>query len=240
MKCILDWLVAAFAMCLLLLASGCEEEKSCDDCDDRWWSGVGNVQIVMGADTLRYLPGDSASTPVVVIVTTMDGNVMEGVKVAVALANPLIGILEFVDTDLRDTTNALGRVDLIYRSYATPGTNYVAAAAGGHSAIDSIVVEPAELVICDVSITISPDSVFGQQEDDSVFVTACLVDCDHTGIEGISLSFSANGGHFTPLPPTGPDGCAETVWIPPNEPGWWCLYFHDQDGLDSACVWVEP
>ena len=143
MTSILKWFVLATILILLLFVAGCYEKygPGLPVIGD---PGPCCIEIVMGTDTLYYLPGDSAYTTVVVILTNWDGNFSEGVKVAVALANPLIGILEFVDMELRDTTNALGRVELIYRCYATPGKNYISAAASGRSDIDSIVVEPAQ------------------------------------------------------------------------------------------------
>ena len=196
---------------LMVFAFGCSEKSGTNT--DGVNTGVGNVQIVTGTDTLRYLPGDSASTPVVVIVTDMAGNVMQGEKVAVALANPLIGILEFVDTGLRDTTNALGRVDLVYRSYATPGKNYITAAASGRTAIDSIVVEPANVVVSQLMLQVNPEQVFASAvSEDSASVTVTLIDDTHAGIEGVSLSLSATQGHFIPLPPTNSAGSATTTW----------------------------
>ena len=112
MTSILKWFVLATILILLLFVAGCYEKygPGLPVIGD---PGPCCIEIVMGTDTLYYLPGDSAYTTVVVILTNWDGNFSEGVKVAVALANPLIGILEFVDMELRDTTNALGRVELI-------------------------------------------------------------------------------------------------------------------------------
>ena len=92
---------------------------------------VGSVQIVC-EDTLYILPGDSGLTPAVVIVTNTEGHVMPGKEVNITLANPLIGMLEFIDTALYDTTNQYGRVEMWYRAYHI-GQNVISANCDGVS-----------------------------------------------------------------------------------------------------------
>ena len=71
-------------------------------------------------------------TPAVVIVTNTEGHVMPGKEVNITLANPLIGMLEFIDTALYDTTNQYGRVEMWYRAYHI-GQNVISANCDGVS-----------------------------------------------------------------------------------------------------------
>ena len=197
---------------LMVFAFGCTEKTGSGN--DGGGSGiVGNVQILMGSDTIRYLPGDSASTTVTVIVTDQAGNVMPGVRVGVALGNPQIGIIEFLDTGLRDTTNAIGQVPMAYRSYATPGLNIISAVAGGRSDVDSVFAEEARDVVCLLTLTTSREFVYtSTSSQDCVTVNIAVSDCNHNGIANVSIPISATNGEVAPPPPTDQLGHTSTTW----------------------------
>jgi len=70
---------ACLVLSLLLIVSfGCDNEKG-GSSGGGGTSGVGFVVAYADADTLKFLPGDSASTVITIIVSDQNGNVMEGV-----------------------------------------------------------------------------------------------------------------------------------------------------------------
>jgi hypothetical protein len=121
----------------IIIAFGCDDEFPPDPPPPYW---VGVVSICLGTDTLRFLPGDSASTTVTVIVSDDCFNLIQGQKINVSLDSPELGYLEFLDTDLRDTTNAQGRVDLLFTTIGTAGDMIFTATAGNVWATQSMAV----------------------------------------------------------------------------------------------------
>ncbi len=102
--------VAVVAM--LLSGVGCEQKSTGDN--NQNGGSIGSIQIVTGAinDTLEFLPADSASTTVTIIVSDDNGNVMRDVKVDISLANANLGVIEYVDTDRR---SVLFYTQILYR-----------------------------------------------------------------------------------------------------------------------------
>ncbi len=222
----------------LFLAIGCEEEDGKIVEPPYYW--IWNVQVLLGTDTLYYLPGDSASTIVIVIVTDQSGNVVPHVRVGIALANPQVGILEFLDEELRDTTNSFGQVRLAYTCLATPGMNIVSATASGRTDMDSIAALPLQGA-ASLVFSFSRDSIFYEHDlNDSVRVGLCIRDALNNPIEGISFQFPFYEGQLTPLQPTDYTGCAYFWWHPPHETGWQCISYQVGEVSATACIWVEP
>ena len=133
------------AISILLSGVGCQQKTSTDT-GGGGGDVVGSVQILTGVrnDTLAFLPNDSASTNVTVIVTDTRGLAMPNQKVNIALLDNDLGSIEFVDTDLKDTTNALGRVNCVFRVYNEAGNQVISATAGGVTAQVSIAVRQAD------------------------------------------------------------------------------------------------
>jgi hypothetical protein len=97
---------------------------------------VGQVRI-LAPDTLMLIPGDTARAPVTIIVSGQDGLVLPGRIVNVALMNPAIAFLEYVNPQLGDTTDDLGRLQMLYNVFDV-GLNWIIATCEGVSGTDSI------------------------------------------------------------------------------------------------------
>ena len=232
----LKWIPPLLAATFLLLASGCEEKKIGMN---GWHDPIYDPEIILGADTLYYLPGDSASTTVTVIVTDYSGNVAPGVRVGIALANPQIRILEFLDTELRDTTNDLGRVEMMYYCYGSPGMNIITATAGWRTDADTILSEEGYGDPFPFWVVVTPDSIHFLVLD-SVRVSACVADHNHNGIAGATLIVEQASGSYTPPPLTDSYGCTEFSWWPAHDIGWHEITLRFQNQTASDSVWVEP
>ncbi len=224
---------------LLVFAVGCSTDKGSTpgggDTQD-----VGSMQIVLGDDTLEYLPGDSASTTVSIIVRDRQGLVQPGIKVAIALANPQLGLIEFVDTGLRDTTNQLGRVECIYRSYAQPGDNIINAASGGVNTTAAIVIRQAVNVVCQLNLVVDRDNLLvADNSEDSVGVEVRITNCTGAGIPNINLDLHASLGRFTPFPATDASGRARTYWFSNGQYGLAQLSVSAANLTDTVTVQVD-
>ena len=73
--------------------------------------------------------------PLRVIVNDENGNVIPNIRVAIALSNPQLGFVEYTDPELRDTTNAFGRVNMVFTAIGTAGNNVISATAVGSGTI---------------------------------------------------------------------------------------------------------
>ncbi|MCB1059842.1 MAG: hypothetical protein KDB65_06415 [Calditrichaeota bacterium] len=147
MKTRIAWTLFAASLAALLWL-GCDDEDYRRETPPR--SPVESIQIVTGTtndplvttDTLWFAPGDSASTTVTVIVTDYYGHAVAGMKVDLSLANASLGVIEYVDETLRDTTNSVGRVNAVFRSYAQAGDQIITATAGGATSNRVLVIRP--------------------------------------------------------------------------------------------------
>lgn len=227
----------------LLLGACDEKEHLIRKKPPRPWWFIGDVIIDIAQDTLSFYPGDSASTLVTIIVRDNGGNLMEGVKVDLVLGNPQLGFIEFVDLSLRDTTNALGRVNLIFTAISTAGSNILSATAGGTTTTKEIVIQRAQSHIGTLSITAFPDTIQlipGEEVEVDICVT--LVDVHGAPITDYSLPIWASGGRLAPLPPTDLEGRVCTTWFfnENDEPREYCITL-SVDHVDcTACVTVLP
>jgi hypothetical protein len=227
---------------VVLVGLGCKEY--CTDCGG--WPRpdppeVGEITIDIGQDTLRFLPGDSVSTPITIIVSDQYGNVLPWVKVSIALSNPQLGFIEYADTELRDTTNALGRVNLIFTAIGTAGDNVLSATTGGITRTREIFIRQQEIDIGSISVTADPDTVY-LVPGDTVATQVCVGIQDISGnpIVGLTLPFAATGGRLAPLPATNELGQACTDWYfnDDTETGVYCFTIHLNQLSDSVCVTV--
>ncbi|MBI5059604.1 hypothetical protein HZB60_07495 [candidate division KSB1 bacterium] len=226
-------------MAVLLLAVGCSD-KSTSGTGGNTDGGVGSLQIVLGDDTLQYLPGDSASTTVSIVVRDRSGVVMQGVRVAISLTNASLGFIEYVDTQLRDTSNGLGRVECVYRSYAQQGDNVINVNASGVVASVPISVREARDVVGSINLDITPDRVnTSPSGEDSVQCLITLRDVNHQGIANVNVQMSTDLGRFTPPPATDESGRTVTWWYPDGESGEGWIYVRAGGKSDSSQVHVE-
>ena len=231
------FLLSVLALSLMIVA-GCEEQERglCSGCGG---PDVGQVLIIIDEDSLRLVPGDSTTTAVTVIVVSDDGNVMPGIVVDITLSNPVIGELEFVDSLLGDATNQFGRVELIYRSYATPGKNYICAVCQGIEECDSVVVESWMTPVDQIILFTNPESIHYLVRD-SVQVRACVINAAHQGISDAIIFVEQATGYYNKPALTDASGCTEFTWWPPHESGMWVICVTYQHGIACDSVRVEP
>ncbi len=240
MKSFVQLVTFLFLFFLVLMTIGCDEKENavypCDDCP-----GSGQITILLGADTLRYVPGDSASTSVMVIVTSGQGAVMAGQRVSMSLANPALGFIQYQNIYLMDTTDAQGRVMMLYTSVGVSGTDTIFTTTGGISASKPIVVMPVGQPVCDVRFVVSRN-VYDPEPPDSLYVEACFSDCSHNAIPGLPAWFGwpGSGGLLHPQLFADSTGCLGSGWISPDDFGSWCVYWIVNAELDSICRTIGP
>jgi hypothetical protein len=200
---------------LFFVIWGCDDEPlPCSDCGWDWGLGI-DVNILLGTDTIRFLPGDSASTTVTIIVADDQGRAVEGQKVAISPEDPNLGFIEYVNPDLRDTTNAMGRVECIFRVLGQAGDQIIRASAGGRSDEATIAIRVSLEPILFVDIDAEPHIIFlYENEEDSVVVTVQIADEFGNPIVGVSLQqpTSISSGRVGMFPPTDALGVARTWW----------------------------
>lgn len=216
-----SWAVAVFLLSLLLVVSiGCDNTKSSES-GGGGNTGVGSVTLSILTDTLRFLPGDSASTTITVIVSDQQGNVMEGQRVALSLSNPQLGYIEFLDTELRDTTNAQGRVDLLFTAIGTPGDNQFTATVGSYSANRTLVIREQEVLVGSLTLTVTPENLQAAVGQEAVAdVKVVVKDNAGVAIPNLSIPISCTLGRLAPLPVSNDSGIARTKWFSNDEFGW--------------------
>ncbi len=226
---------ALLLMILMVLGLGCSTKSTTPTGGQ---GGVGTVQIVMPADTLRFLPGDSASAQGFVVVKDDAGRVMAGIKVNVELTIQNVGSIEFLGG--QDTTDAIGRVYILFRTYGQvgPGYNTIHAWVGSKEDNWTLWVQSAATVLASLRITLSKDALqVAPPLEDSVQVTVTISDSSHNGVPGITLPLRASGGRLAQLPATDASGRAQTWWYSNNElPGDYTLSVRAGGLADTARV----
>ncbi|MCB1059149.1 MAG: hypothetical protein KDB65_02865 [Calditrichaeota bacterium] len=228
------------AISILLSGVGCQQKTSTDT-GGGGGDVVGSVQILTGVrnDTLAFLPNDSASTNVTVIVTDTRGLAMPNQKVNIALLDNDLGSIEFVDTDLKDTTNALGRVNCVFRVYNEAGNQVISATAGGVTAQVSIAVRQADEEINSVTMIVTPEEVEASElADDSARIDLRIVDSGNRGVPNVSLNLTATGGLLVYPPVTDSTGRTTTWWYNNRQFGNFTIYVRAGSLRDSATISV--
>lgn len=225
---------------ILLSGVGCQEKSTTGGGDNQ--AEVGSVQIVTGAtnDTLWFVPTDSASTTVTVIVTDTRGNAMSGQRVNIGLDNASLGVIEYVDDALRDTTNAQGRVNCVFRTYAQAGDQIITATTSGRTANRVLVIRPLSNSINAVTLIVTPERLEASPlVEDSANVEVTIVDAANRGVPNVSLNLSANGGRLVVPSPTDSSGRTTTKWFNNRQFGEFTIYVRAASLVDSASVMVQ-
>ncbi|MCC6476490.1 Ig-like domain-containing protein [bacterium] len=236
------WAAASVTLVAVLLALvGCEKKSTSSG--DGGGQVVGSVQLVLPDlqnDTLRFLPGDSASTRVLVIVTDNNGLVMSGVKVNFTLADAELGSIQWSDASLQDTTNAAGRVNAVFQTFGIAGDQIIAASAGSKFDQKFLVIRESDDVISRLDLTVNRMQIEANESiEDSIQVTVTITDNLNNGIEGVSLPLRATGGRIIPLPPTDAGGRAQSWWYNNGQFGFFTLSVAAAGLIDSAVVEVR-
>jgi len=236
------WTAATIAVLAMLLSGvGCDE-KSSGGGDNNNGTTPGSVQIVLGTvnDTLRFLPGDSASTAVTVIVSDQQGRALPGVKVSLALDDANLGYLEWADDNLRDTTNSLGRVNATFRTYARAGAQIISATVGSLTDTRVLTILQAANSICFLNMVVA-DTLLDANPvvEDSTQIILTITDCEYRGVEGVSLDLRANGGRLIPPAPTDSTGRTTTWWYNNGQFGQFTITIQIGDITRTASVTVQ-
>jgi hypothetical protein len=186
------------------------------------WDGpetrqVATVQIHMDADTLNFLPGDTARCDGWVVVRDRDSLALSGIPVTLTLAQNF-GSIALTDTTNGNVTDSTGRVHFrfVCYCYVRNDTNvviasvrdvydewplYVRQATGGP---DPMSLNVNKYQIC-------TDTTFS----DSVQVTVTLDDENWVGRQGVEVQFFATGGRLFGFPATtDSNGVIFGYWAP--------------------------
>jgi hypothetical protein len=214
----------------LLLGFGLLACVGCRDKDEQPFGSeplVFNLSIYLVADTVWFLPGDSAYATGWVAATNYFDEPVPGVKISIPPPEPFGGI-ELLNSELRDITNDSGRVYFRFRSFNQTGTTTIHAAVGTHYSADwPLTVLVAGTHPPRFTLTLSSHQLHvPPQSEDSLLVSVVLRDSSDAGIEGVTLPIHASGGRLNQIPPTNAAGRASTWWYSNGEYG----LFH---------IWVE-
>jgi adhesin/invasin len=233
----IQWAAAALLSLVLLASLGCQNKST--NTNSGSGSDVGEIQVVLGADTINFLPGDSASTSVKIYVRDKQGTVMPNVRVNVSLADYSLGFLDRVTPTRGDTTDINGLLDMTYRTYGQDGENQVTAAVGGLSHSQRLVVRRSNQTVSTLNLnldrtllSVSPSS------EDSVQVRLTISDNQARPIVGIQLPLSATGGRIKTPPLTDTSGVAVTWWYSNYQFGTFNILVRAGGKRDSADVQV--
>jgi hypothetical protein len=224
------WQIYLGILCCILIGWGCDEESTmCSDCD--WDPGPGLITLSIGTDTLRFLPGDSASTHLTIIASDLNEIVMGGVSTQLHLSNPQLGFIEFLDPELRDTTNAQGRVNLLFTAIGTSGDIVFTATAGGISTSRTLAIRQQPTIISIFNFI--QDTVDLDSEQDSVRLDleATITYSDGTPVVNYRplARLIISGGRLTPLVMSLTDSSGHSVGY-----FWW--FTNDEFGEFEFCV----
>ena len=183
-----------------LLWFGCDDEDEPEPPPH----GLPTVQIVpeIHNDTLRFFTEDSVYFAITIIVINSQGRAYPGQKVDITLSDPSLGVLEYVDPLLRDTSNALGRVNCRFYAHAQAGEQTITASAGG-------LVDTLAMTLIEVARPLSGFTLTSDRPHDTIYVapdselvihfTAYFADGSgnpRTEFNGMFISSSATGGQL--------------------------------------------
>jgi hypothetical protein len=234
------WIFCAAAFAALLWFG-------CDDEEDKVTPPIRpelSVQIVTGAtnDTLWFVHSDSASTTVTIIVIDSRGNARSGQQVNVWLSDSSLGLIEYSDPNLRDTTNTHGRVNAVYRSFAREGDQIITATAGGWTSNRVLVIRQLPQGIATVTFETDCDSIIADPNGpDSCEICVTLRDAANHPIPDVSFNVSATGGRLTIPQPTDSNGRSCFYWfIREGSFGEYCFYIANDSICFSIPELVDP
>ncbi|MBL0063319.1 MAG: Ig-like domain-containing protein [bacterium] len=141
---------------------------------------------------------------------------------------------------MRDTTNALGRVNLIFRTFAQVGDQIIAATAGGVTAQRILVIRQGRNNPNIINLTATPTLLeadingFAQTRIDFT-----IRDQGNQGIPNFNGLFSATGGSIIFPLPTDSNGHTSFFWNFTNEFGEFWLTARAGTKRDSVMVHVQ-
>jgi hypothetical protein len=219
----------------------------CDDKVPPWLpggecGGLISPHIMMDADTLNFLQADTAVCNGWVEVKNGCGDPVPGIRVSLSLERNF-GFLDFLNMQLRDTTDETGRVYFRFSSFGQSGSNTIIAAISNIHDTWPIYVAPASWRPACAMVRVTPDHLVvspGVEDSAHVEVTLQKMDSTHAGIPGITLSIEADGGRLRAFPPTDSAGHTDSWWYSGGLIGTVCFYTRlPSCNGDTACVRVD-
>ena len=187
--------------------------------------------------------GDSLSTAITIVATGgYDDRPIPGVRVEVALANSSIGMIEYVDPLLADTTNSLGRANLIFHSYALAGDQIISAHAFGSMATATLTIREFDYATFAADFELYPDTV-SLNEWVQPNLQVHILSNGTIPVPGLQFPYGLTSpfGSIPPfgnIGPTDENGFAETE-LPLNvgSTEWtYCVYISAFASYDTVCV----
>ncbi len=197
------------------------------------------IMIHAGEDTLHYLPGDSASTRVSILVLDRDGHGVPGQVVHISLSGPNCCGIEFCDPLLRDTTNAFGWMDVIFFEYGCAGSFRITATVADVTAFTIIVAPAGDYMPGELSVVVVDDTLH-YLSTDSTEVRVRLSDSGYDPVVGVIIPLIISAGRIGGSVITDSTGAGSTWYWPPHETGSYVIRAYYQSLMDSAMVYVEP
>jgi hypothetical protein len=166
-------------------------------------------EIVVENPDLRHFPGDSVETAVTIFMRDRQNAPLPDIELEIEL-HSLSGLIEYVNPEQGNVTDAAGRVDLRVRSAADEcgyiSANYMEGWVDGR-----------EICVYEYNPEIRLYTIPGEihfPEEDSVMLRLELTDDDFGAYQDSVLSVWISGGELAhnPLPPTNIEGGSSTWW----------------------------
>lgn len=221
------WKSFCFIVLALITLIGCDEDNDNDPPNPP----VRQVIIHTPTDTLWFIPRDSATTTISVVVSDWSGKVVERQKVELELSDPQLGYLELLDTELRDTTNAQGRVELQFTAIGTAGDELFSATVGNIFATHMLPIRAIPTVI-------EVDFPYFNYPDDADSIKFDVIYSTDQGIAiaGQQLNSSSALGIRTELSPTDETGRATGIFFRTYEFGVFYVTVTDGYATDTDSI----
>ena len=196
---------------LLFLSLGCQDDNDEPSVPPAPESGL---SIAITSDTLWFVTGDPAATPMVVRLTDAAGEPVSGAYIGAFIAQPARGWLTYDDPDHGGTTDTNGQVYYTYH-VADPGSDIIFAFADSLSAMEQVVsAHPYHGNTLFVDLVISP-AEFDLSDDltDTLHADVVVTVTDDLGpVPGLNVTFLAQHGWIDAAAPTDQAGSVETQW----------------------------
>lgn len=162
---------------------------------------------------------------------------MANQTVDISLANSSLGVIEYVDSEQGNVTNALGRVNAIFRVYNQAGDQIITATTSGVTAQRVLVIRQLTESIQSVTMTVTPQQMEASPlVEDSAQIDLRINDINRNGVPNVQLTLSATGGSLITPPVTDASGRTSTWWYNNRDFGEFTIYVRAGTLRDSATV----
>jgi hypothetical protein len=182
-----------------------------------------SLQINMDADTLNFLPGDSARTIAWAVLRDEHGEVVPNECLHLRLSADC-AVLELRDTARRDTTDTSGRVRFGVRMVRDSCVADLISSFDDTTITIPIYVRRGPTPVC-AGLTVTP-SGFDYVPDvlDSALVEIVVVDTNAAPLPNVQVRLGASGGRLDTIGRTDINGYASTYWYSDYQFGSYLIY----------------